>query len=234
MPRSAQRQRLRAHRPRRPHQPRGEGGEGRPPLQLQRAGGGRRRQRAWSAPGYGKAGEVPEAIRKGIERARKIADRGAAQDGARCRTRCSAASAPARVLLRPASPGTGVIAGGARARGARGGRRARRADQDARHEQPASTWCARRSTALLELRDPDGSARRSCGSARGDAAKADMSTVRVKWVKSQIGFDRRQRATLRGLGFRRLNQARAGCRTRPPVRGMIRAGRAPRRGGGVG
>ena len=30
--------------------------------------------------------------------------------------------------------------------------------------------------------------------------------VRVKQVKSAIGYNRRQRATLRGLGLRRLNQ----------------------------
>ena len=42
---ATQRERLRAHRPRGPHQPRGEGREGRPALQLQRAGRGRRRRR---------------------------------------------------------------------------------------------------------------------------------------------------------------------------------------------
>jgi large subunit ribosomal protein L30 len=30
--------------------------------------------------------------------------------------------------------------------------------------------------------------------------------IRVKQVKSAIGYNRRQRATLRGLGLRRLNQ----------------------------
>ena len=45
--------------------------------------------------------------------------------------------------------------------------------------------------------------------------------VKVRWVKSQIGYDRRQRATLRGLGLRRLNQAVV-LEDTPAVRGMIR------------
>lgn len=45
-------------------------------------------------------------------------------------------------------------------------------------------------------------------------------TVRVRWVKSQIGFDRRQRATLRGLGLRRLQQT-VELEDTPSVRGMI-------------
>jgi large subunit ribosomal protein L30 len=45
--------------------------------------------------------------------------------------------------------------------------------------------------------------------------------VRIRWVKSQIGYDRRQRATLRGLGLRRLNQS-VELVDSPSVRGMIR------------
>ena len=45
-------------------------------------------------------------------------------------------------------------------------------------------------------------------------------TIAVRWVKSQIGFDRRQRATLRGLGFRRLNQ-RVELADTPAIRGMV-------------
>lgn len=45
-------------------------------------------------------------------------------------------------------------------------------------------------------------------------------TIAVRWVKSQIGFDQRQRRTLRGLGFRRLNQ-RVEVEDTPSVRGMI-------------
>ena len=49
----------------------------------------------------------------------------------------------------------------------------------------------------------------------------ERSRVRVRWVKSEIGYDRRQRATLRGLGFRRLNQT-VELEDTPAVRGMIR------------
>ncbi|MBW1885455.1 MAG: 50S ribosomal protein L30 [Deltaproteobacteria bacterium] len=44
--------------------------------------------------------------------------------------------------------------------------------------------------------------------------------VRVKQVKSQIGFDRKQRATLRGLGLRRINHT-VELEDTPSVRGMI-------------
>jgi ribosomal protein L30 len=44
--------------------------------------------------------------------------------------------------------------------------------------------------------------------------------IRVKQVRSEIGSDRRQRATLKGLGLRRLNHEVALPDT-PDVRGMI-------------
>lgn len=49
---------------------------------------------------------------------------------------------------------------------------------------------------------------------------AAAKKIRVRYVKSQIGYDRRQRATLRGLGLSRLHQT-VEVEDTPAVRGMI-------------
>lgn len=45
--------------------------------------------------------------------------------------------------------------------------------------------------------------------------------VKVTQVKSEIGYDRKQRATLRGLGLRRMNHV-VELEDTPAIRGMIR------------
>ena len=45
-------------------------------------------------------------------------------------------------------------------------------------------------------------------------------TVKIQQIKSEIGYDRKQRATLRGLGLRKIRQIRE-LEDTPAVRGMI-------------
>lgn len=52
------------------------------------------------------------------------------------------------------------------------------------------------------------------------ATQGGAGRIRVKQVKSGIGFTERQRRTLRGLGFRRLYQT-VELEDTPAVRGMI-------------
>jgi len=48
-----------------------------------------------------------------------------------------------------------------------------------------------------------------------------MAKLRVKWVKSSIGYPKDQKATISALGFRKLQQT-VEHNDQPAIRGMIR------------
>ncbi len=52
------------------------------------------------------------------------------------------------------------------------------------------------------------------------AAKADGGTLRVKQIRSGIGFDKTQKATLRALGLEKIGRTRD-LPDNPQVRGML-------------
>jgi large subunit ribosomal protein L30 len=51
-------------------------------------------------------------------------------------------------------------------------------------------------------------------------AKKKTGTLRIRWIRSFIGCPREMRQTIRGLGFRRLQQVVERADT-PTTRGMI-------------
>lgn len=51
-------------------------------------------------------------------------------------------------------------------------------------------------------------------------AKKKAATLKLKWVRSFIGCPRDMRQTIRGLGFRRMNQVVEREDT-PSIRGMV-------------
>ncbi len=48
----------------------------------------------------------------------------------------------------------------------------------------------------------------------------DANLLRIRWVKSAIGYSKKQKETIRALGFRKLNQVVELHKT-PEVEGMI-------------
>ena len=47
-----------------------------------------------------------------------------------------------------------------------------------------------------------------------------MAKIRIKWVRSQIGYSQDQRKTIRALGLKRLQQA-VEREDSPTIRGMV-------------
>ena len=190
--------------------------------------------------GLGKANEVPEAIRKGTEQAKKnlfkipLDRRHHPARGAgplRRRRRCCS---------RPASAGTGVIAGGAVRPVLEVAGIQRHPDQVHRHVEPAQRHPRDRSTRSSSCAAPTRSraaarqdARRDARRVRDDhgasqAATSTLSSRAASTAPSSAEADHPQ-----GLGLSSCGVAQVVVLDNTPsIRGMIREGLAPRDGRG--
>ncbi len=166
--------------------------------------------------GKGKAREVPVAIQKAMERARRGMSRVPLRNGT-LQHPVHAKHGAARVMLAPAAEGAGVIAGGhIRCDGrAQRGRQVARIDQSVQHGARHSEGAAGVAHA--------GRDRGQAGQVgRGHHGRGEMTkkAVTVTLVKSVAGTRSDHRATVLGLGLKRINQSRQ-LEDTPAVRGMI-------------
>ena len=158
--------------------------------------------------GLGKAAEVPEAIRKGIEDAKKNMIT-VSLSGSTIPHEVIGEKGAGRVLLKPAAPGTGVIAGGPV-----------RIIMEAAGIKDIRTKCLRTNTAvnvvaatfegLKALRTPEEVARtrgKSVDEIVGSGGQQNMATLNIKLVKSLSGRLDKHIATAHSMGLRKIGDS---------------------------
>ena len=188
--------------------------------------------------GYGKAKEVPAAIAKGVEEAKKNFFKVPRIQGTIPHPVQGEAAAGV-VMLRPAAPGTGVIAGGpvravlecagihdvlSKSLGSDNAINIVHATAQALREleRPESV-AARRGKTLEEVAPAAMLKARAAGIAEAQAAEGwcMMARLKVTQTRSEIGGKQNQRDTLRSLGLKRIGDVVV-KEDRPEIRGMVK------------
>ena len=176
--------------------------------------------------GYGKAKEVPAAIAKGVEEAKKHFFK-VPRIAATIPHPVQGEAAAGVVLLKPASPGTGVIAGGpvravlecagihdvlSKSLGSSNPINIVHATVAALKDlDPPEEVAARRGLPLEDV------APAAMLRARAGAGGLTMAQLKVTQVRSTIGAKQNQRETLRSLGLKRIHDVgRQGGPSRDP------------------
>ena len=190
--------------------------------------------------GHGKAREVPEAIRKATEAAKRNLTRVPLREGRTLHHDVYGRHGAGKVQLRAAPAGTGIIAGGpmravfeslgmqdvvAKSLGSSNPYNMVRATFDAlKHQDSPRSVAARRSikVSTLQARRREEGVEATAGIKlkKVQSVMAAKKTIKVEQIGSPIRRDGSQRATLIGLGLNKIGRVKE-LQDNPSTRGMI-------------
>ena len=188
--------------------------------------------------GKGKAREVPEAIRKATEQAKRQMIRVPLREGRTLHHDMNGRHGAGKVVMRAAPAGTGIIAGGpmravfemlgvhdvvAKSLGSQNPYNMIRATIDGlQHEQSPRMVAQRRGKKVADIlpKTAEAAPVEAVGRSAGGGGLIMAKTIVVKQIGSPIRRPAVQRATLIGLGLNKMHKTRE-LQDTPSIRGMV-------------